>query len=73
MQTNTFRTYQLRKYAADSAAIYVAGSRVGAIDNASLAADPTAGSGTRFRFGAPGASCDADLDYVLHEIGVAQP
>ncbi len=73
--TSTFRTYQLRKYGADSAVIYVDGVRTGAISYASLLADLTAGTGTRFQFGLPrvAASSNADWDYVIYEIGVAQP
>jgi hypothetical protein len=73
--TNTFRTYQLRKYAADSAVIYVDGARVGAIAYADLSADPTAASDTRVSFGCPrtGASSNADWDYVLYEIGAVEP
>jgi hypothetical protein len=73
--TNTFRTYQLRKYAADSAVIYVDGARLGAIAYAALSADPTAGSDTRVAFGCPrtGVSSNADWDYLIYEIGVTQP
>ncbi len=73
--TGIFRTYQLRKYAADSAVIYVDGARVGAIAYASLAADPTALTDTRFAFGCPrtGSRSDADWDYVIYEIGAAVP
>jgi hypothetical protein len=73
--TNTFRTYQLRKYAADSAVIYVDGARVGAIAYSALSADPTGALDTRFVFGCPrtGVSTNADWDYVIYEIGVTQP
>ncbi len=73
--TSTFRAYQVRKYAADSAVIYVDGVRTGAITYASLSADLTAGTGTRFQFGLPrvAASSNADWDYVIYEIGVTQP
>lgn len=73
--TGTLRTYRLRKYAADSAVIYVDGARVGAIAYADLSADPTAASDTRFAFGCPrtGSRSDADWDYVIYEIGVTQP
>jgi hypothetical protein len=73
--TNIFRIYQLRKYAADSAVIYVDGTRVGAIPYASLSADPTAATDTRIVFGCPrtGVSTNADWDYVVYELGVTQP
>lgn len=73
--TNTFRVYQLRKYAADSAVIYVDGARLGMIAYADLSPDPTAASGTRVSFGSPrtGGSSSADWDYVTYEIGSPQP
>mgnify|MGYP003287883844 CR=1 FL=1 len=73
--TNTFRTYQLRKYAADSAVIYVDGARVGAIAYSALSADPTGALDTRVAFGCPrtGVSTNADWDYVIYEIGATQP
>ena len=73
--TNTFRTYQLRKYAADSAVIYVDGARLGAIAYVALSADPTALSDTRIAFGCPrtGVRSNADWDYVIYEIGVPEP
>lgn len=73
VETNVFRTYQLRKYAADSAVIYVDGGRIGAVTYASLSS-PTV-QGTRFQFGSPrvAGTSNADWDYVIFEIGVPQP
>lgn len=73
--TNTFRTYQLRKYAADSVVAYVDLQRVGSFPYASLTIPLGPILGTRFQFGSPdvGVVSNADWDYVIFEIGAAHP
>jgi hypothetical protein len=73
--TSEFRTYQLRKYGADSVVIYVDQARIGAIPYASLSAPSGPQLGTRFQFGCPQTSAVsfAEWDFVIFEIGVPQP
>ena len=77
----SFRTYQIRKFGADSVQLFVDGTRVGTRTYASLQ-NTAVGARSAFFFGGPGAIFDgpknvADQsttwDYVVYEIGVSTP
>ena len=72
--TNVAHTYQLRKYAADSAVFYVDGVRRGKLDYAALPASPY-GTATRIEFGAINAKklTTSTWESVAYEIGVPTP
>ena len=77
----SFRTYQIRKFGADSVQLLVDGAHVGSRTYASLQ-NTAAGARSAFFFGGPGAIFEgpknvADQsttwDYVIYEIGVSTP
>ena len=72
--TSTAHDYQLRKYAADSAVLYVDGTRRGKMDYAALPASPY-GTETRVEFGAINAKKLTTSTWwsVSYEIGVPTP
>ena len=72
--TSTPHTYQLRKYAADSAVLYVDGTRRGKMDYLALPASPY-GTTTRVEFGAINSKklTTSTWEYVTYEIGVPSP
>jgi len=74
LATSTAHTYQLRKYAADSAVYYVDGTRRGKLAYAALPASPY-GTSTRVEFGAINSKklTTSTWEFVTYEIGVATP
>lgn len=72
---NAHHTYQLRKYAADSAVFYVNGTRRGWIAYASLAATayPTGAPLVQFGHVTVVPSARSNWDYVIYELGAASP
>jgi hypothetical protein len=72
--TSVAHTYQLRKYAADSAVFLVDGVRRGKLDYVALPASPY-GSETRVEFGAVNAKkfTTSTWTFVTYEIGVPSP
>jgi hypothetical protein len=78
---SSFRTYQIRKFGADSVQLLIDGTRV-TTRAYSTFPDVPAGSSSAFFFGGPGAVMPASKnvadqvtiwDYVTYEIGVATP
>jgi hypothetical protein len=75
--TTAHNTYQLRKYGADSAVFYVNGTRRGQIAYTAFSATNYAGEAPLVQFGhvtqAANQGGSSSWDYVIYEIGVAQP
>lgn len=75
--TTAHNTYQLRKYGADSAVFYVNGTRRGQIAYAALSATNYGAEAPLVQFGhvtpAANQGGSSSWDYVIYEIGVAQP
>jgi hypothetical protein len=72
--TDSLHTYQLRKYAGDSAVFFVGGVRRGALAYATFPATPFPGTAPLVGFGHLGAgTATSDWNYVVYEIGAAFP
>jgi len=76
LTTTTSHSYQLRKYAADSAVFYVDGIRSEKLAYNSFSADPYAGTSPVAFFGEQSFSpttITAAIDYVTYQLGAAAP
>ncbi len=72
--TTASRTYQLRKYAADSAVFFIDNSRGGKLAYTGFAATPYSGVAPLLQFGVAGPDNGvAVFDYVVYEIGAPLP
>lgn len=75
--TNIYRTYQIRKFAADSVQLWIGGARRLTVPYANFKANSGAASTpSYFRFGSHGkdaVSNSSDWDYVIYQIGQATP
>lgn len=73
--TNIYRTYQLSKFAGDSAVFYVDGTRRGRVVYSSLPTTNFAGEAPLFQFGhvTTTLGSSSNWDYVIYESGVATP
>ncbi|MBC7790864.1 MAG: hypothetical protein H7Z74_13025 [Anaerolineae bacterium] len=78
--TTTFHTYQIRKFAADSAQLWMDGARIASRTNSAFSAS-IVGISYGFYFGIAGvgisplsvSGSSSSWDYVIYEIGVVQP
>ena len=81
INTTQFHTYQLRKYAADSVALYIDGVRRAGLTYAALPAPIASSNSFGFYFGPLGSGPSANSfqgntsnwDYVIYEMGATQP
>jgi hypothetical protein len=76
LTTTSYHAYQLRKYRADSAVIYVDNVRAQALAYASFSNNPYGATAPLVLFGEaePGAtSVSSSFDHVVYELGVAFP